>query len=127
MRGAGKTIGSGIRPRIAQELRQMLCDGGIGRVIQAYFHERGTALTLRSSIGGNLREESFEEKIADFFACDLTADGSTDQARAAAENGQRLLFGRVRVAGKQHLFCSTALLPQRMELHGVELGALLRK
>src|SRR5882757_4125564 len=104
---------------LPQELGQMLGDGRIARVVQADFHERGAAIALRRGGWFDDRKKTVDQDLANFVARDFAADGSAHQARAAAENSQRMIGGSA--VCEQSFLGGAALLPERMKLQRVEL------
>src|SRR5437660_410540 len=111
MRGAG---GAGL----TEELRQMLGDGGIARVVQSDFHQRGAPGTLGSGGGLHDREKTVEQDLANFVARDLAAQRPAYQTGAAAQNGDRMASGRA--AREQGFLGGARLPPEGMKLQGVE-------
>ena len=112
---------------LAQEVGQVLGDSGIGGVVESGFGEGGTALALGDRVVANQGKETFEQKIAHIVAGDAAANGSGDDPAAAAKDGERHLGGRVPGAGEERFLGGAALLPERMELHGIELGSTLEE
>ncbi len=113
-----------VRRLLAQEARHVPRDRGIGRVGQADLLQADAPLLRRHIRARDRRQEAFAEYVLDVFAQQRGLDGAAHQARALAQNRDRLLFGfRARI--EQLLFRHAAVGPQRLELAAVDARALL--
>ena len=112
------------RAALAQELGEVAGDGGVGGVGEADFLQAGAAAALRHVRARDRGEEAVEQDAVEVGAAERALDGAADQAGAAAENGDGVLL-LLRSGLEQLLLGDAALLPERVELQGVELGALL--
>ena len=111
----------GLRRLLPQEARQMTRDGGIGGIGQPNLREAHSA-ALRHVVAGDRRQKALVQETLHVFGRKLGLDGSAHQSRAAPQNGHRL-FALLVVLGEQPLLGQAALLPERMQLHGVQLGS----
>ena len=102
----------------------MTRDRRIGGVRQADFLQADAPPCLRHVLARYRREEAFEQHAIEIVAGQGGLDRSTDQSRAAAENRDGML-GFVESGWSIAFFRDAALLPQRVELHRVELRVLL--
>ena len=109
-----------LRRLLPQETRQMTRDSGIGGVGQPDLGEAHLA-ALRHIVARHRRQKTLVQKTLDVFGRKLGLDGPPHQSRAAAQDRHRLLALLV-VLREQPLLGQPALLPQRVQLHRVELG-----
>ena len=68
-------------------------DGRVGGIRQADFLQADAPLPLRHVLARRRREESHRQHLLDLFALQLRFDRAADQARALAENRDRLFVG----------------------------------
>ena len=110
----------GLRCLLPQETRQMTRDRGIGRIGQPDLRETHLA-ALRHVVAGHRGQKALFQETLDIFGRKLGLDRSAHQSCAASENRHGLLALLV-VLREQPFLGQPALLPKRMQLHGLELG-----
>ena len=99
----------------------MFGDGCIRGIGQAQFLKSNAALPGRHLVTRHLGEEAFDEDAVQVFAQQLGLDGAAHQLASLAQQGDILLLA-LRVF-EQVLLRGAALVPQRLQLIGVDLLA----
>src|SRR5262249_5730476 len=119
-----------IANRLREKARQMLRDGGIGRVRQAQLLKANTAVARRQFIASNFRKKSFYKDLIEVFARQFRLNGATDEFRPLSQqcDWERLCLGRF----EQLLLGHSALMPQSLQLPYIDaiaqrFQALLQK
>ena len=95
---------------------------GIGRVGQAELLQTHAPLRRRHVPAVHRRQEAFAQNLLDIGAPQHGLDGPAHQARALAENGDRLLLG-LRLRIEQFLLGRPAIRPQLQMLPGIDARA----
>ncbi len=105
----------------------MLSDSRIARIIQPNFHQSGAALPFGRGIGCDKREKALKQKITDFsrliFPRIVPPISPVPRPRIVSGCSS----GADSSLDNKHLFGRTALLPQRMKLHCIQLRASFRE
>ena len=103
---------------LPQKARQMPCHRRVGGIWQAELLQSHRSSSCRHLIGADSRQESVEQHLIEVHPAQRRPDGAADQFRAFSENRHGML-GAIR-GGEQRLLRHPALVPQRLQLPGVD-------
>src|SRR5208283_3289832 len=101
-----------------EKAREMLGDGGIGRVRQAQLLKANTALAGREFVACNFWEKSFYQDLIEVFARQFRLNGATDEFRPLAQQCDRA--GLCLRRFEQLFLCHSTLMPQDMQLPDID-------